>query len=198
MRKFAPAAVLAIATLTPVASAIASPWSAQIDAAQTSHVAIAPAQRVNWYGFSPDQDGMGLVMFGVYSARTSIHMLAYLLTYRPLIAALAEKARAAGVQVSVVVDYGESIEKDRSGYIRARLTYLQRAGVTVCAVDAYRLMHDKDIVLDGRSVQTGSINYTEAGARQNSEDAMIAWNDLDAAAGFEQHFASRLAQCHPI
>lgn len=197
MRKSALAAVLAAATLTPVASAIASPWSAQIDAAQASHQAVAPTQRVNWYAFSPDQDGMGLVMYGVYSAHTSIHMLAYLITYRPLIAALAEKARA-GVQVSVVVDYGESIEKDRSGYIRAGLTYLQHAGVSVCAVDAYRLLHDKATVYDSRSVQTGSINYTEAGARQNSEDAMIAWNDPETAAGFEQHFASRFAQCHPI
>ncbi|WP_234745257.1 MULTISPECIES: phospholipase D-like domain-containing protein [Burkholderiaceae] len=119
------------------------------------------------------------------------------MTYRPLLAALADKARA-GVQVTVVVDYGESIANDRDGYIRRGLAYLQRAGATVCAVDAYRLTHDKMMVLDGRSVQTGSINYTEAGALHNSEDAVIEWNDANSAAGFERHFQSRFALCHPI
>lgn len=179
------------------APARSSPWSTHLETARATHTASAPSERVNWFAFSPEDQGMDLVMYGVYSARQSIHILSYVMTYRPLLQALADKARS-GVQVSVVVDYGESIANDRGGYIRQGLAYLQKAGATVCAIDAYRISHDKTMVLDGRSVQTGSINYTAAGARENSEDAVIEWNDVDSAAGFERHFLTRLAQCRPL
>jgi phosphatidylserine/phosphatidylglycerophosphate/cardiolipin synthase-like enzyme len=172
-------------------------WAPEVQQAVQTRTATAPSTRENWHAFSPDGIGMPLVMFGVYSAHQSIHMLAYVLTYRPLLEALAQKARE-GVTVSVVVDYNENIANDRDGYIRRGLAYLARSGATVCATSQYRLMHDKDMVLDGRSVQTGSINYTEAGARSNSEDAVIEWNDTAGAADFEQHFESRLAGCRPI
>jgi phosphatidylserine/phosphatidylglycerophosphate/cardiolipin synthase-like enzyme len=181
-----------------VSHAIAAPyWVPIVQQAQLTHRASAPTTRENWYGFSPDGIGMPLVLYGIYSARQSIHVLSYVLTNRDIIAALAEKARE-GVPVTVVVDYGESIAKDRGGYIRKGLDYLARSGVKVCSSNAYKIMHDKDMVLDGRSVQTGSINYTGSGERANSEDAVLAWNDLETAAGFEQHFQSRLATCQPI
>lgn len=197
MRKLALTAAIAVSGAIFTAPAFSSPWSAAIATARVTHTAVPPAERVNWFAFSPEAGGMDLVLYGVYSARTSLHVLAYLITYRPLLEALAEKARA-GVAVTVVVDYGESIAKDRSGYIRRGLDFLQRSGVNVCAVDAYPLMHDKSMGIDGRSVQLGSINYTEAGAKSNSEDAVIEWNDTSSAAGFEQHFRSRLALCRPI
>lgn len=156
-----------------------------------------PVDRVNSYAFSPDGKGMDLVLYGVNTARRSIHVLAYVMTYRPLIEALAAKARA-GVDVEIAVDYTESVANDRRGYIRRGLDYLASAGAVVCVVDRYRLMHDKAMVLDHRSVQTGSINYTAAGAQSNSENVVIEWNDLAMAEAFEQHFRSRLVQCRPL
>lgn len=197
VRKFALAATIVAGCLATSHPAEASPWSSQIAAARDSHAAVAPAGRADWYGFSPDDDGMGLVLYGVYSARTSIHVLAYVLTYRPLIEALAAKARS-GVEVSVVVDYGENIANDRDGYIRKGLAYLARSGASVCATDQYRLLHDKAMILDGRNVQTGSINYTQAGAQSNSENAVIHWNDQQVSAAFDDHFQSRRASCRPL
>ncbi|ANB77994.1 phosphatidylserine synthase (plasmid) [Paraburkholderia phytofirmans OLGA172] len=172
-------------------------WATEVQQAVQTRTATAPSTRENWHAFSPDGIGMPLVMFGVYSAHQSIHMLAYVLTYRPLLEALAQKARE-GVTVSVVVDYNENIANDRDAYIQRGLAYLARSGATVCATDQYKIMHDKDMVLDGRSIQTGSINYTKAGTFSNSEDAVIEWNDTAGAADFERHFQSRLATCRPI
>jgi phosphatidylserine/phosphatidylglycerophosphate/cardiolipin synthase-like enzyme len=187
----------AIATLA-CHSAIAAPsWQQLVEEAAQTHAATAPTTRDNWSAFSPDGIGMPLVLYGIYSARQSIHMLAYVLTYRPLLEALAQKARD-GVAVTVVVDYNENIANDRDGYIRRGLAYLAGSGATVCAIDRFKLLHDKSMVLDARSVQTGSINYTAAGARSNSEDAVIEWNDLGSAASFEQHFQACLAACRPI
>lgn len=179
------------------ASAAQEYWVPLIQQSESTHTATAPAGRENWYGFSPDGLGMPLVLYGIYSARQSIHVLAYILTNRQIIEALARKAHA-GVTVTVVVDYGESVQNDRDGYIRRGLQYLAQSGAQVCSTDAFLRMHDKSMVIDGRSVQDGSINYTGAGDHSNSEDAFLAWNDLDAAAGFEQHFQSRLATCRPL
>lgn len=162
-----------------------------------SRTIVPPEGRVNSYAFSPDGRGMDLVLYGVASARRSIHVLAYVVTYRPLIEALAAKART-GVDVAIAVDYSESVANDRSGYIRRGLDYLSTAGAAVCVVDRFRLMHDKAMVLDGRSVQTGSINYTAAGAQSNSENVVIEWNDLPTADAFERHFRSRLVHCRPL
>ncbi|VVD30989.1 Phosphatidylserine synthase (plasmid) [Paraburkholderia dioscoreae] len=184
----------ALACRTAMASAS---WAELVEQSVQTHSATAPTGRENWHAFSPDGIGMPMVMYGVYSARQSIHMLAYVLTYRPLLQALAQRARD-GVAVSVVVDYKENIANDRDGYIRRGLAYLAKSGATVCANDQFKMLHDKTIILDGRHVQTGSINYTQAGAQTNSEDAVIEWNDLAGAAAFEQHFQSRLATCRPI
>ncbi|WP_234745223.1 MULTISPECIES: hypothetical protein [Burkholderiaceae] len=75
MCKLALAAAIAASGLAFSVPALSSPWSSQIEAARLSHTAAAPAQRVNWYAFSPDDDGMGLVLYGVYSARQSIHVI---------------------------------------------------------------------------------------------------------------------------
>ncbi|ABX19849.1 phospholipase D family protein (plasmid) [Burkholderia multivorans] len=182
-----------IAELAIALAAFASPVASVATVLTTA----APEGRVTSYAFSPDGKGMDLVLYGVGSAHRSIHVLAYVMTYRPLIEALAAKARA-GVPVAIAVDYGESIANDRDGYIRRGLDYLARAGAAICVVDRYRLMHDKAMILDHRSVQTGSINYTAAGAKSNSENVVIAWNDPVLAEAFEQHFRSRLAQCRPL
>ncbi|RQQ79040.1 phospholipase D family protein [Burkholderia stagnalis] len=190
--------VLSVAVGAALSPAIfASPWTAQLAASATTHLAAAPAERANWYAFAPEDNGMSLVLYGVYSARKSIHVLAYVMTYRPLLEALAAKSRA-GVQVAIAVDYGESIANDRGRYVRRGLDYLARAGVFICVVDRFKLMHDKTMILDGRSVQTGSINYSAAGAKANSENAVIEWNDLQSAEAFEQHFQSRLSGCRPL
>jgi phosphatidylserine/phosphatidylglycerophosphate/cardiolipin synthase-like enzyme len=199
-RHFVSYAIAGLAAGLTVATAHAANvgyWYLIVREAVQTHHASAPDRRENWSGFSPDGIGMPLVLYGIYSARQTIHVLAYLITNRDIISALAEKARQ-GVQVTVVVDYGESIEKDRNGYIRRGLRFLSDNGVAVCATSAFRLMHDKSMVIDGRHVQTGSINYTGAAEQSNSEDALIAWNDPENAVGFEQHFSSRQATCQSV
>jgi phosphatidylserine/phosphatidylglycerophosphate/cardiolipin synthase-like enzyme len=54
--------------------------------------------------------------------------------------------------------------------------------------------HDKCIVVDGRTVEAGSFNYTQAAARSNSENVLVIWNDLQVAARYLGHWRSRGAQ----
>lgn len=55
----------------------------------------------------------------------------------------------------------------------------------------YAALHDKFIVTDGRTVETGSFNFTRAGARYNSENVLVI-DDMPALADrYLQHWQSR-------
>lgn len=54
--------------------------------------------------------------------------------------------------------------------------------------------HDKCIVVDGRTVETDSFNYTQAATRSNSVNVLVIWNDPLVAARYLGHWRSRWAQ----
>lgn len=196
MKKKALFAALVFAMAATTASARTNLLQQAIDAAQSATDS-APAGTEASVGFSPEGSAIRLVMRGINSARSSIHVMAYVMSNRQIIDALAGAARR-GLDVRVVVDYKQNIEEDRGGYIRRQLGTLAASGAKVCTVDQFRIMHDKVMILDNRSIQTGSFNYTKAGATDNSENALILWNVPSMAANYEQHFASRFAICHAL
>lgn len=50
------------------------------------------------------------------------------------------------------------------------------------------------MVIDARTVQTGSFNYSRAAERDNSENAVVMWDDPALAAAFLRHWQSRWNQ----
>ena len=46
-------------------------------------------------------------------------------------------------------------------------------------------------MIDGKAVETGSFNYTAAAARNNSENALVVWNDAELAEQYLAHWQSR-------
>jgi len=57
--------------------------------------------------------------------------------------------------------------------------------------------HDKYLVVDGVTVQTGSFNYTDSAARRNSENVVVLWNYPNVAKDFLVHWQSRFDQGVP-
>ena len=49
-------------------------------------------------------------------------------------------------------------------------------------------MHNKFIVIDGSSVETGSFNYTTAAITHNAENALILWHIPALAAKYTTEF----------
>ena len=125
--------------------------------------------------FSPHGGALALVLRAIGSARRSIDMAAYSFTSADVARALADASRR-GVQVRVLADRTGNLDKD-ARYARHALSILQLAGVAVRTIDAYPIFHDKYMVIDGRTVQTGSFNYTYSAARRNAENVLVVWND---------------------
>jgi phosphatidylserine/phosphatidylglycerophosphate/cardiolipin synthase-like enzyme len=139
------------------------------------------------YAFSPREGAEGLVLKVIRSSRHDIRMLAYALTSAPVVEALVA-AKKRGVDIAVVADYKENVSADHSGKARAALSALANAGIAVRTIDVYAIHHDKVLVVDGATVQTGSFNYTQAAQKSNSENVMVLWNNPQLAKGYLAHW----------
>jgi phosphatidylserine/phosphatidylglycerophosphate/cardiolipin synthase-like enzyme len=139
------------------------------------------------FAFSPKQGAERLVIEVIASARQELRVLAYSFTSAPVTAALIA-ARRRGVDVAVLVDQRSNLAEDRSGKAKAALGALALAGVRVRTIAAYPIHHDKVMVADRVTVQTGSFNYSAAAANSNSENVLVLWNQPQVAQGYLAHW----------
>jgi|JI9StandDraft_1071089.scaffolds.fasta_scaffold21182_2 phosphatidylserine/phosphatidylglycerophosphate/cardiolipin synthase-like enzyme len=145
------------------------------------------------YAFSPHEGAEKLVLKVIGSARSEIRMMTYSLTSAPVVEALIA-ARRRGVDVAIVSDYKNNVADDKSGKARAALSALVNAGCRVRTISIYPIHHDKVIVADRETVETGSFNYSDAAANKNSENVMVVWRNTELAKGYLEHWNSRFSR----
>jgi phosphatidylserine/phosphatidylglycerophosphate/cardiolipin synthase-like enzyme len=158
-----------------------------IEAHRASTAQDAPAGAQFETAFSPRGGCEQLVIKVIASSRKEIRLLAYGFTNPNIVQALLA-AKRRGVDVRVAVDYKANISEDRSRKGMAALNLLANAGIPVRTVSVYPIHHDKVIVSDGRSVETGSFNYTAAAEKSNSENVLVVWNNPQLASTYLQHW----------
>lgn len=136
-------------------------------------------------GFSPYGNGEGgrLVIQAIESARERLDVAAYALTSGTIQRALETAARC-GVGVRLVMDAREAARLEETG----RLARLKAAGVSVRASEPGLTMHDKIVIADRATVQTGSFNYTVSAERANIENVIVLWGNIPLSLKFGQHF----------
>lgn len=157
------------------------------------HPAIDPNAPVV-IGFSPGIDGyraVDVVIQAIAEAKTSVHMAAYSFTSRDIAAALVA-AKQRGIEVALVVDAKENNRK----YTAA--TFTANQGVPTRTDDHYAIMHNKFLVIDGRNVETGSFNYTEAATKRNAENALLLRNVPQLAGRYEREWQRLWAESTPL
>ncbi|MFA9441479.1 phospholipase D family protein [Uliginosibacterium sp. sgz301328] len=152
----------ALCALMLVAACVAPPtaWGASGD---------LPAGARFESGFSPHGDAQAIVLHAIASADRQIRVAAYLFTSKSIATALVE-ARQRGVDVRVVADAKEN----RKGFTAVR--YLANEGVPVRLNGRYAIHHDKFMVIDGETVETGSFNFTAAAATKNAENVLVLYD----------------------
>jgi len=137
-------------------------------------------------GFSPEGSAEQLVLSTINDARESIRLMGYSFTAPEVVKALMA-AKRRGVDVKVVLDAKGN--DNRSG--QAAMALLASAGIPVRTVSAFRIMHDKTLVTDGRNVETGSYNFSRSAARNNSENALLLKDMPSVAQRYLVHWQSR-------
>lgn len=143
-------------------------------------------------GFSPEGTALQLVLKTIDSAQQDIRLMGYSFTSPEVVRALVG-AKRRGVDVAVVLDWKANTGKNNNAS-KAAMNLLVGAGIPVRTVSAYKILHDKVIVADGRNTEVGSFNFSRAADRSNSENVLVVWDDPAVAQRYLQHWQSRWAQ----
>ncbi|AOP97938.1 phospholipase D family protein [Enterobacter roggenkampii] len=143
-------------------------------------------------GFSPEGTALQLVLKTIESAQHEIRLMGYSFT-SPEVSGALVRAKRCGVDVAVVLDWEGNTGKSNNAS-KAAMNLLAGAGIPVRTVSAYKILHDKVLVADGRHTQVGSFNFSRAADRSNSENVLVVWDDPAIAASYLNHWASRWAQ----
>jgi phosphatidylserine/phosphatidylglycerophosphate/cardiolipin synthase-like enzyme len=130
--------------------------------------------------FSPDDDTQQVVLNFAASSQKSILIAAYSFTCAPLADLLVQK-HAAGLDVRLVLDKTEAGGKAE----KIQLAKLAAAGIPfeIGTSQKHRAMHLKAMVVDRKSVLSGSYNFTTT-ARSENNTFDITTDDPARAARF--------------
>ena len=123
------------------------------------------AQSIQVY-FSPNGGCQQAVVSEIRKATQTIDIAMYYLSSREIAQALA-KAHQKNVQVRIVLDQGQEIESaSKSGY-------LIKHDIEIRYHLGFGLMHNKFAIIDGKSLITGSFNWTLTAEERNEENLLI-------------------------
>lgn len=128
--------------------------------------------------FSPYENPQSLIIKVIRSAKFRICMATYSFTLMEIAKELV-KAKNRGVKVEVVSDYKES--KSR----KSVFNYLINNNIDARTNSYYKIMHNKFIVIDSETVETGSFNYSYSAIKNNAENVVVIWNNHQVAKVYE-------------
>lgn len=138
-------------------------FCALVGSAQQSPTATSTQVRVY---FSPDGGCTEAVVETVGKAKASILVQAYSFTSAPIAKALVD-AHKRGVKVRVILDKSQRSERYSSA------DFLHNARVPTSIDTKHAIAHNKIMVIDGRTVITGSFNFTKAAEESNAENLLV-------------------------
>ena len=136
--------------------------------------------------FSPDAGSEALVLKVIDSTSRSLYLAGYSFTLPAIVKALLN-AKSRGVDVQVVVD--EKGNKSKAS--TSALNLLVGAKIPTRTISVYAIHHDKYIVADEETVETGSFNYSKAAATSNSENVLVVWKNPQLATAYLEHWRDR-------
>lgn len=137
-------------------------------------------------GFSPEGSAQKLVLETIGSAKQSIQMMAYAFQAPDITQALVD-AQKRGVEVRIVVDK----KRNQGKASKAAMDFVTRNGVALRTNDHYHIHHDKVIIVDGSTVETGSFNFAPSAEKLNSENVVVMRDMPDVARQYVAHWQSR-------
>jgi len=127
--------------------------------------------------FSPSPKAIALVQSTIEQAEYSINLAAYSFTSYKIADALIE-AKQRGVEVRVLLDKAQGKRHYRA------IKDLQDAGIPIRINRHYAIMHNKYLIVDDKTVETGSFNYTANAEKHNAENVIVIKNNKKLAEAF--------------
>jgi phosphatidylserine/phosphatidylglycerophosphate/cardiolipin synthase-like enzyme len=133
--------------------------------------------------FSPRGGATQALVAAIQETKERLLVQAFSFTSAPIARALVEAHRR-GVNVRVILDAGQTRGKIR--YNPA--VFLSHMGIPVRLDAAHAMAHNKVMVMDGKTVVTGSFNFTKAAEERNAENLLILWDNPALARLYEENW----------
>jgi phosphatidylserine/phosphatidylglycerophosphate/cardiolipin synthase-like enzyme len=140
--------------------------------------------------FSPKGGCVEAILKEINAARTEILVLAYSFTAEPLANGLIS-AKKRGVHVEVILDKSNEVERysDLHIFMHNSLPPL---------IDAHHaIAHNKVMVIDKKTIITGSFNFTNQAEHENGENLLIIKGNPDLVQAYRQNYLAHKAHSKP-
>ncbi len=140
--------------------------------------------------FSPSGGCTEAIVAELQCAQRSVLVQAYSFTSAPIAKALVE-ARDRGVEIVVILDKSQRTERYSSA------DFVLHAGIRTYIDDKHAIAHNKIMLIDGRTIITGSFNFTKAAETSNAENLLVIRDKQTLYAAYEDNFRRHLAHSVP-
>jgi len=138
--------------------------------------------------FSPKGGCAEAVVRQINKARREILMQAYSFTC-PEIAAALIAARKRGVTVTILLDHSNE------AVTYSELTDLEQHGLKPQIDANHAIAHNKIMIIDGRTLITGSFNFTRQAELENAENLLIFHHHSELIDRYKQNFHAHKEHC---
>jgi phosphatidylserine/phosphatidylglycerophosphate/cardiolipin synthase-like enzyme len=140
--------------------------------------------------FSPKGGCEAAIIRELKHARREILVQAYSFTADPLTFGLIE-AKKRGVDVQILLDKSNEVERYSDLHI-----FLENGLAPL--IDAHHpIAHNKVMVIDRRTLITGSFNFTNQAENENAENLLVIRGQPELIQAYWKNFTAHKAHCQP-
>jgi phosphatidylserine/phosphatidylglycerophosphate/cardiolipin synthase-like enzyme len=140
--------------------------------------------------YSPKGGCQDAVVREVNRARREVLVMAYSFTNDPITNALVE-AKKRGVTVDILLDH--SNEKEA----HTELSAFMQHGLDPHVDSDHPIAHNKIMIIDKRTVITGSFNFTNQAEHDNAENLLVIKGHPELPVKYRENFFNHKAHCKP-
>jgi phosphatidylserine/phosphatidylglycerophosphate/cardiolipin synthase-like enzyme len=116
--------------------------------------------------FSPKGGCTEAIVREIAAARHDVLVLAYSFSSKPIAQALVE-AKLRGVHVEIVLDHSNEHE------VYSDLAFFAGQGLAPLVDPHHAIAHNKVMIIDGKTLLTGSFNFTHHAEQDNAENLLV-------------------------
>ncbi len=136
--------------------------------------------------FSPKGGCTDVVVREIQNARHEVLVLAYSFTSQPIAQALVD-AKLRGLHVEIVLDHSNEKEEHTD------LHFFIEQGLAPLIDPTHAIAHNKVMLIDGRTLLTGSFNFTRQAEIENAENLLILKGHPELMAAYRTNIAGHKA-----
>jgi phosphatidylserine/phosphatidylglycerophosphate/cardiolipin synthase-like enzyme len=140
--------------------------------------------------FSPKGGCTDAIVREIAHARHEILVLAYSFTSKPIAQALVD-AKLRGVHVDIVLDHSN----EKEAY--TDLHFFLEQGLTPVIDPHHAIAHNKVMVIDNRTLLTGSFNFTHHAENDNAENLLVIKGHPEMVRMYKENFHTHKSHARP-